>query len=204
MAEGTSTFEGLAVPLFGESEIKQQTVATDILTLTGASGQTGDFLVLQNSTGTENLVISASGAITAVVSPTFTISSSGQPGGLGISVTSTGAIAQGATQLNAVLVSASSKSVLNAVVGYNSGGGTEVGTAEAFLAVHGSKAPSYLFSVGATAAGVAAAADNGFVEVATRFLAAPDTTRTYAAAKVLAGSKVYYIPMVPDTGMADT
>jgi hypothetical protein len=204
MAEGTNSYHGLAVPLFGESEIKQQTVATDILTLTGGASQTGDFLVCQNSTGTENFVISASGAISAVVAPTFTVSSSGQAAGVIVSVTSTGAIAQGATLVNAVLVNASSKSVLNSIVGYDSTAGAEVATCEAFFAVHGSKAPSYLFSVGATAAGVAAAADNGFVEVATRFLAAPDTTRTYAAAKVLAGSKVYYIPMVPDTGMADT
>ena len=66
MAEGNKTFMGLAVPLFGEAEIQQQTAATDILTLTGAASQTGDFLVLQNSTGAELLVISSSGAITLV------------------------------------------------------------------------------------------------------------------------------------------
>ena len=204
MPVGKSSYDGLAPALLGESEIVQQTAATDVLTVTGASGQTGDFLVLRNSSNTELFVVSASGALTGSVGPVISLSSSGKAGAVQVSVTSTGAIAQGATQLNAVLVSQSSKSVLNSVVGFNSGGGSEVGTCEAFLAVHGSKAPSYLFSVGATAAGVAAAADNGFVEVATRYLAAPDTTRTYAAAKVLCGSKVYYIPMVPDTGMADT
>src|SRR3990172_1841376 len=104
MAEGNKTFEGLAVPLLGESEIQQQTAATDILTLTGAASQTGDFLVLQNSTGADAVEIS---------------------------VTSTGAIADGAKTSNAVLVSASSKSTLNAIIGYNSGGGSEVGSAVA-------------------------------------------------------------------------
>ena len=90
------------------------------------------------------------------------------------------------------------------MVAYNTGGGTEVGSAKAFLAVHGSKAPSYLVSVGASAIDTGVATDNGFVEVATRFLAAPSTALTYGAFKVLLGSKVYYIPLVPDTGMADT
>lgn len=64
MAEGNKTFEGLAVPLYGESEIQGQTAANDILTLTGASGHTGDFLVCQNSTGSELAVIDVSGNIT--------------------------------------------------------------------------------------------------------------------------------------------
>ena len=53
MAEGTSTFKGLAVPLSGESEIKQITAATDMLTLTGATSMSGDFLVMQDVDGTE-------------------------------------------------------------------------------------------------------------------------------------------------------
>ena len=64
MAEGTNTYEGLAVPLFGESVIAQQTGATDILTLTGGNGQTGDFLVCQSSTGTEKFVVAYDGALT--------------------------------------------------------------------------------------------------------------------------------------------
>ena len=64
MAEGTSTFMGLAPALLGESEIKQQTLANDILTLTGAASQTGDFIVCQNSTGTEYFVVSSSGQVT--------------------------------------------------------------------------------------------------------------------------------------------
>ena len=46
MAEGSDSFKGLGVPLFGDFEIKQRTAATDIMTITGASGQTGDFIVV--------------------------------------------------------------------------------------------------------------------------------------------------------------
>jgi hypothetical protein len=65
MAEGNDTFLNQGVPLEGESEIFQQHLATDILTITGAVGQTGDFLVLQNSAGTERFVVDCEGAITA-------------------------------------------------------------------------------------------------------------------------------------------
>ena len=65
MAEGNKTTREIGVPLNGESEIKQITAATDILTLTGASGQTGDFLVCQNSSGTEKFVFDVNGKITA-------------------------------------------------------------------------------------------------------------------------------------------
>ena len=64
MAEGSRTFDGLAVPLFGESEIEAKTAANDILTLTGAGSHSGDFLVCQNNTGTELAVIDISGNIT--------------------------------------------------------------------------------------------------------------------------------------------
>ena len=64
MAEGNKTFEGLAVPLLGESEIIAQTAANDILTFTGATSHTGDFLVCQDSSGTELAVIDISGNIT--------------------------------------------------------------------------------------------------------------------------------------------
>ena len=63
MSEGVMTYEGMAPPLFGEYEQKQQTAATDIVTLTGASSQSGDFLVLQDSSGTEKVWINADGCI---------------------------------------------------------------------------------------------------------------------------------------------
>ena len=65
MPEGINTFEGLAVPLYGESEIQAQTAANDILTLTGAASQAGDFIVCQHSTATtEKVVIAYDGTIT--------------------------------------------------------------------------------------------------------------------------------------------
>jgi len=37
MTKGTSTYKGLAVPLFGDSEIKQETAGTDALTITSVA-----------------------------------------------------------------------------------------------------------------------------------------------------------------------
>lgn len=203
MAEGSETYNGLAVPLFGESEIQQQTVASDILTLTGGASQTGDFLVMQDSSGTELVVFGSSGLITAVgLTLTGVLAStlsSTAANAVQISVTSTGAIADSANTNNAILVSASSKSVLNAIVGYNSGGGSEVGTANYFFAVHGSKAPTYMFGVGATAPGVAAAADNGFFNASMTWTVFPTSAISIAGIQFLAGSKAYYIPAWPDT-----
>ena len=61
MAEGTSTFEGLAAPLFGEYEQTQQTIANDMVTLTGKASMSGDFVVCQNSSGTELFYVDKSG-----------------------------------------------------------------------------------------------------------------------------------------------
>src|SRR3972149_2980655 len=83
MAAGNKTYRGLAVPLNGESEIKQVTAATDILTITGASGQSGKFLVLRNSSESEIFSISSAGAL-AVTSANLT--SAGTQRGLVLSV----------------------------------------------------------------------------------------------------------------------
>jgi len=79
MTEGISKFLNLGVPLKGESEIKQQDATLDILTITGAVGQTGDFLVLQNSGGTERLVVDADGnmSITGTMTIAANITQSG-------------------------------------------------------------------------------------------------------------------------------
>lgn len=61
MARGTKTFEQFGVPLFGECTIEQQVLGTDILTIMGASGQTGDFLVFCDSAGTEKLAFGSDG-----------------------------------------------------------------------------------------------------------------------------------------------
>lgn len=62
MTVGTSGFMGLAVPLFGESELKQDTAATDFVTLTGDSSISGDFLVCRAGT-TEKAWITSAGKV---------------------------------------------------------------------------------------------------------------------------------------------
>jgi hypothetical protein len=63
MATGTSTFMGRAPALEGESQITAQTAANDILTITGASSHTGDFIVCENSSGTELFYVDVSGNV---------------------------------------------------------------------------------------------------------------------------------------------
>jgi len=207
MAEGNKTYDGLAVPLFGESEIKQQTAATDILTLTGATSQAGDFLVCQTATGTENLVISSSGLITSVVgisaaSLGVTLSSSGTTGALTVTVSSRGAIDAGATAANGIVVLPSSKANMNAAFAYwNSTGGT-AGATNYLLACHGSKSPTYFLGIGATAVGVAGATDNGFVNAGVFLTSALATTVPMVGLKVQFGDSVFYVMCVTETALS--
>ena len=67
MAPGNKAFKGLAVPLWGESEIAQVALATDIITLTGIASQSGDYLVLRDSSGVEDFVFNSDA--TLVLSP---------------------------------------------------------------------------------------------------------------------------------------
>jgi hypothetical protein len=71
MATGSDSWKGLGVPLFGDSEIKQRTAATDIVTITGASGQTGDFFVCRIDGNTEVMSVEDSGRIVAADWPVF-------------------------------------------------------------------------------------------------------------------------------------
>lgn len=57
------TYKGLAVPLYGDSQITGQTAANDILTITGAASQSGDYLVIENSSGTEAFVVEDGGNV---------------------------------------------------------------------------------------------------------------------------------------------
>ena len=143
MAKGTSTFEGLSLPRLGEYEQEQTTAATDMATLTGVSGQTGNFIALKcGATG-----------------------------------------------------------VVPAAIAYDS---EILGDTTNFLQVSGSLAPTYLWSVGATAAGIGAAADNGFVVGATTLQITTGITsaQEWSYAKVLCGSAVFNILLMPATGMA--
>jgi len=70
MATGTDSWDGLAVPLYGNFTIKGRVGATDIMTFEGAGG-VGDFIVCRNSAGTEQFVVEDDGSI---ATPTITCS----------------------------------------------------------------------------------------------------------------------------------
>ena len=212
MAEGTGSYLGMAVPLRGESEITQVTAATDILTLTGATSQTGDFLVCQNSTGTENLVISSSGLITSVVGATFTsltltaevsntLSSSAATSAYKVLVTSTGTLDTGATGPVGFLVSQSSKSVLTAAFGFTSGAGSEAGSAKHLLMVDGSKPPTNFLAMSSTGnpeLGTAAAL--GFFDDSL-LINTFTCDHPFAGLKIMNGSVSYYLLAAHATGI---
>jgi len=61
MTAGDKTYGGLGVPLSGEFEIKQVTLGTDIMTITGATSQSGDFIVCRDVDGAEKFVVNAAG-----------------------------------------------------------------------------------------------------------------------------------------------
>lgn len=61
MTAGNNTYEGMSVPLNGESTIQQETAANDIVVIEGASGQAGDFLVCRDSSESEKFVITKDG-----------------------------------------------------------------------------------------------------------------------------------------------
>ena len=75
MTAGNKTFLGLAVPLFGEATIEQQTAATDILTVKVATSQTGDYLVCADVDGDETFVVSSTGRIGTMVLGTVALAS---------------------------------------------------------------------------------------------------------------------------------
>ena len=75
MATGNLTYMGLAVPLYGEAQITGVTAANDVLTITGVSAQTGDYLVLEDSSGNEDFVIGSTGMIGTMVLGTVALAS---------------------------------------------------------------------------------------------------------------------------------
>lgn len=56
-------YDGLALSASGENTLTQVTAATDILTLTGATSQTGDFIVTETVAGVEKFVVEDGGNI---------------------------------------------------------------------------------------------------------------------------------------------
>ena len=171
MTEGTTTYNGLGVPLYGESEIKQQTAATDLVTLTGAASISGDFLVCQNSTGAELMVVNCRGGIDFAIGSTTSTN-------YGISWT----------------IGASG--VVDALMKYTAG---ITGATTSVFQVSSSNGPSYLLSIASSAgANTGAAQANGFFEINKKFTTL-STASPIAAIKVLGGSYVFYIPCFPNT-----
>jgi len=192
MAEGTKTYDGLAVPLLGESEIQQQTAATDVLTITGAASMSGDYVVLQDSDGNEEIV--------------FRGLSSSANNAIHISVRSTGAVAATAAENdNAILVQASSKSAINCVLFYDSVGAitsAQVNSATAFLGTAGTTAPTYFLTMGGTGAPSQGAATTQKMLTVGLTSNTAATKAAWAGLKCLFGSKAYYIMCIPDTNLS--
>ena len=214
MAEGTTTYDGLAVPLSGESEITQTTLGTDILTLTGVASQTGDFLVCQNSAGTEVFVVDVNGALTVGSSvtgtqQTLTISATTMVAGLNVVVSSTGALAALGTAevaVTGVTVSPSSKAIMNAAFAY-AGGSTATGnTAISMLACMGANSlPSYFLAVPTTAGDAiykgAHSGDMGFLDASLNIVTFT-SDHPFIGIKSLSGSQTFYLLGVHATGIA--
>lgn len=63
MAAGSKTYDGLAIAAYGESTIVQQAGATDVITIKGANGQTGDFLNAIDSASVERFSVEDGGNV---------------------------------------------------------------------------------------------------------------------------------------------
>jgi len=210
MAAGTQSFMGKALPITGNATITGVTAATDVLTITGAASQSGDFLVVKDSASTEHLVVSSSGlmtvtSFTATGNLTFNGLSSSNLNAITIAVTTTGAIVADITAsvANAIYVKSSSKSAFNSVLMYDSlaSAAASVSSVNMFLGVNGSLAPDYFLSLGTSTIGQGAAGDNGFLNAGITLTADPTSDSVYAGIKCLFGSKAYYILAVPDSSI---
>lgn len=114
MAVGTRTYEGMAVPLKGESKITQETAATDILTIEGAASQAGDFLVCRTSAAAEKFVVDKDGDVT--VAGTLTASGTISIGGSKDDVTATAYAVNGAIAVTDFVVSLTKAGALAATL----------------------------------------------------------------------------------------
>ena len=116
MATGTDSFMGKAMPILGNATLTGETAADDVLTITGATSQAGDLLVLENVDGTELLYVEDDGvtnwtiaktaaenaiALTLTSAGTFT---TGYHQGFYASHTATGKFTTGNSQINSFAV----------------------------------------------------------------------------------------------------
>ena len=201
MAEGSETYKGMAVPLFGESEIVQQTVGNDMLTLTGKASMTGDYIVCQNSTGAEVRVLNAAGEMTLQLAATT------QAAGIDIGVTSTGALAAlGTTEtyVSAVVVSPSSKAIMNCAFVYMGGDTATVNTCVTLLGCDGGNSiPSYFLSLAGSGSAMyvgAHSGDHGFVD-ASMLVNTFTCDHPFIGIKCLSGSQTFYLLGAHATGI---
>ena len=207
MAEGNSTYEGLAAPLFGEYEQTQTTVGNDMVTLTGKASMTGDFLVCQTSAGSEVFVVGVSGSL-SVTQQQLTVSATTMVAGLNIVVSSTGALQALGTEevaVTGVTVSPDSDAIMNAAFAY-AGGSTATGnTAISMLACMGANSlPSYFLAVSTTAGDDiykgAHSGDHGFVD-ASMLINTFTCDHPFVGIKALSGSQTIYLLGVHATGV---
>ena len=63
MTAGDDTYKGLAVPLFGNFEIKGESTTLDIMTLTQDGSGVGDFINCQTSAGTATFTVEDDGKV---------------------------------------------------------------------------------------------------------------------------------------------
>ena len=160
-----------------------------MVTLTGTTSMSGDFIVMQDVSGNEKAYIDYNGTIVSNA-----LSSSAVTSAFNVSVTSTGTCA--ATEFNRIgyLVTASSKAVVGSVIGYNSGHTDEVSTCNYFFSVYGSKAPTYFLGVGSSSPGAGNPTTNGFVVAAKTFATFPTSATAVVGLKCLFGDSVWYSP----------
>jgi hypothetical protein len=183
MATGSLTYKGLAVPLWGESEITQITAATDILTITGASGISGDFFICRLTDGTEvvqiqdngrtRILLSSDGQNALDVKYTLTASNANQCYGATIWFESGGFASAGGRH-----------AVLNLFYAYDGGGGNAHSFIN-FAAPGASSEPPTLFTILDVTAG------NGL------FIASNETA-THGLRIFVAGVE-YFIKLSPAT-----
>jgi len=214
MAEGTSTFEGLSLPRLGEYEQVQQTAATDMATLTGATSMSGDFIVCQNSTGAELFVVDVSGNVTVAgtlalsgsftgTQATFVVSATTQVAGVTVSVTSSGAEGLGVTTVNGFAVVGSTSAIVNAAFAYlaplTTAGSPVVGAATLLMS-QSSVAPDYFLSVNASGHNSGALAASGFLDDSLQ-LNTFTCAHPFVGVKCVSGSAVFYLLGARATGI---
>jgi hypothetical protein len=203
MSEGTGTWEGLGIPRLGEYEQVQQDPTLDMVTLTGSTGQSGDFFVCQDSDGSEKFVVTSSGGMTFANEFAITLASTLTDAAFTVDVTSTGAIAAGTGALSTgYLVMPSSKGVMNAAFAYSVSSTTvHVGDCTHLIMTNGSKAPTYFLGISAsTGPGLGAVVDNGFFD-ASFTITTFTCDHPFGGLKMIAGSVAYYLLAVQATGI---